>query len=104
MDYGYTTPGKWAAWAYIPWTNSRESWRDPNTGWFLIGNGVWDVNPNVQWQYLQMGGEFSWTQAQFDNARLFIPAAAPIPEPVFFQLGALSGMGMLGLLRLRRRA
>jgi len=101
VDYGYTTPGKWAAWAYIPWNNSRG-----NAGWFLIGNGVWDVNPNVQWQYLQMGGQYSWTQAQFDNARLFVQGyqSVPVPEPVFFQLGALSGMGTLGLLRLRRRA
>jgi hypothetical protein len=30
--------------------------------------------------------------------------ALPIPEPVFFQLGALAGMGGLGLLRLRRRS
>ena len=97
VDYGYTTPGKWAAWAYIPWDNPRGP-----AGWFLIGNGVWDVHPTgVQWEYLQMGGTASWTQAQFDNARLLV---VPIPEPVFFQLGALSGMGMLGLLRLRRRA
>ncbi len=30
--------------------------------------------------------------------------ALPIPEPVFFQFGALAGMGALGLLRLRRKS
>ncbi len=30
-------------------------------------------------------------------------AAAPIPEPVFFQMGALLGLGGLSMLRLRRR-
>ncbi len=29
--------------------------------------------------------------------------AAPIPEPVFFQMGAMLGLGGLGLLRFRRR-
>ena len=33
-----------------------------------------------------------------------LAAAAPIPEPVFFQMGALMGLSGLGLLRLRRKA
>jgi hypothetical protein len=106
IDYGVSTQGKWAAWAYIPWDSAVST-----AGWILVGNGVYDVNANVKFDTLQMGAVGlhignSWTQAQFDNARLFVQGyqSAPIPEPVFFQLGALSGMGVLGLLRLRRKA
>ncbi len=35
---------------------------------------------------------------------LTLRAAPPIPEPVFFQMGALMGLSGLGLLRLRRKA
>ncbi len=33
-----------------------------------------------------------------------VAACPPIPEPVFFQMGALMGLSGLGLLRLRRKA
>ncbi|BCW99687.1 MAG: hypothetical protein KatS3mg024_2514 [Armatimonadota bacterium] len=99
LDYGVTTPGKWRAWAYIPWNSYVSS-----AGWQQVGGGSWDVNPSVWFGYLQMGGQYSWTQAQFDNARLYVQSPAPIPEPVFFQMGALMGMGALGMLKLRRRA
>ncbi len=49
------------------------------------------------WVQAPRSGEFSWDA----HRQEFV--YSPIPEPVFFQLGALAGMGGLGLLRLRRR-
>ncbi|MGQ9806936.1 MAG: hypothetical protein ACUVSM_03070 [Armatimonadota bacterium] len=101
LDYGVTTPGKWSAWAYRPFPSPGIS-----AGWVLVGNGSWDVHPTGVWFHtLQLGGPNSWTQAQFDNVKLYVQSvAAPIPEPVFFQMGALMGMGALGMLKIRRKA
>ncbi|BCW99899.1 MAG: hypothetical protein KatS3mg024_2726 [Armatimonadota bacterium] len=52
------------------------------------GNAIWVQAPR--------SGEFSW----YDHRQEFVYS---IPEPVFFQMGALAGMGGLGLLRLRKR-
>lgn len=52
------------------------------------GNAIWVQAPR--------SGEFMWD----DHRQEFVYS---IPEPVFFQLGALAGMGGLGLLRLRKR-
>jgi len=52
------------------------------------GNAIWVQAPR--------SGEFSW----YDHRQEFVYS---IPEPVFFQLGALAGMAGLGLLRLRKR-
>ncbi len=52
------------------------------------GNAIWVQAPR--------SGEFSWDV----HRQEFVYS---IPEPVFFQMGALAGMGGLGLLRLRRR-
>ena len=90
LDYGVTTPGKWAAWAYIPWDSYVST-----AGWLQIG-GLQDVHPSGVWfGYLQFGGAFSWTQAQFDNAKLYVT-----PEPATM---LLSGLGLLGVLRFRRK-
>ncbi len=101
LDYGVTTPGKWTAWAYIPWNSYVH-----NAGWVQVGGGAYDLHPTGVWmQTLQLGGSQSWTQAQFDNAKLYVQSvAAPIPEPVFFQMGALMGMGALGMLKIRHKA
>ncbi len=96
LDYGVTTPGKWEAWAYIPWDSYVST-----AGWLRVGNGAFDVNPNVWFGYLQMGGQLSWTQAQFDNARLYVQVV-PVPEPVGMSMAVLTA-GLAGYARLFRR-
>jgi len=96
IDYGVSTQGKWAAWAYIPWDSSVST-----AGWILVGNGVWDVNANVKFDTLQMGsvglhGINSWTQAQFDNAKLVV-----VPEPGSVAVLAAGLAGFAGVLRRR---
>ena len=96
IDYGVSTQGKWAAWAYIPWDSAVST-----AGWILVGNGVWDVNASVKFDTLQMGtvglhiGN-SWTQAQFDNARLVV-----VPEPGSVAVLAAGLAGFAGVLRRR---
>ncbi len=91
IDYGVTTAGKWTAWAYIPW-NSPVS----TAGWLKVGGGDYDVNANVWFGYLQMGGTASWTQAQFDNAKLHV-----VPEPASMAVLAAGLAGFAGALRRR---
>jgi hypothetical protein len=43
----------------------------------------------------QLPSNITWLSA--------LSATTPVPEPVFFQMGAMLGLGGLGLLRLRRR-
>ena len=96
IDYGVSTQGKWAAWAYIPWDSAVST-----AGWILVGNGVFDVNANVKFDTLQMGsvglhGINSWTQAQFDNAKLVV-----VPEPGSVAVLAAGLAGFAGVLRRR---
>lgn len=98
FDYNFSTPGKFNAAVYIPWSGPVHT-----AGWQTLAENI-DLNPGgVYFSGLKLGSQDgdSWTQAQFDNVRLTL---LPIPEPVFFQMGALIGMGGLGLLRLRRKA
>jgi hypothetical protein len=96
IDYGVSTQGKWAAWAYIPWDSAVST-----AGWILVGNGVYDVNANVKFDTLQMGSVGlhninSWTQAQFDNAKLVV-----VPEPGSVAVLAAGLAGFAGVLRRR---
>ena len=96
IDYGVSTQGKWAAWAYIPWDSAVST-----AGWILVGNGVFDVNVNVKFDTLQMGSVGlhignSWTQAQFDNAKLVV-----VPEPGSVAVLAAGLAGFAGVLRRR---
>ena len=96
IDYGVSTQGKWAAWAYIPWDSAVST-----AGWILVGNGVFDVNANVKFDTLQMGSVGlhninSWTQAQFDNAKLVV-----VPEPGSVAVLAAGLAGFAGVLRRR---
>jgi|DewCreStandDraft_4_1066084.scaffolds.fasta_scaffold32753_2 hypothetical protein len=63
-----------------------------------IGSG-WNGTFDGAVDNITIGFGSSVTTYNFELA-----AAAPIPEPVFFQMGALMGLSGLGLLRLRRRA
>jgi energy-converting hydrogenase Eha subunit B len=94
IDYGYTTPGKWSAYAYVPWTSPNY----PTAGWITVASNL-TCSPDAKWTTLQLGGASSWTQSQFDNAKL---AIRPVPEPS--SLLAL-GSGLFGLagLAIRRR-
>ncbi len=62
-----------------------------------IGSG-WDGSFDGAVDNITIGFGNSVTTYNFELA-----AAAPIPEPVFFQMGALMGLSGLGLLRFRRK-
>jgi hypothetical protein len=68
---------------------------DPYYNGFYVFEAVF-VNDN--WAFAQgdeaLNGDFSGSYF----------SAPAIPEPVFFQMGALMGLSGLGLLRLRRKA
>ncbi len=89
-----------AIWQYQGWINTETTvnnkyvfyaesygWTS-GTGDVMVLNLVWDNNNS---------GYQRGTPAQD------VLTIVPIPEPVFFQLGVLSGLGGLGLFRLRRR-
>src|SRR5690606_32497180 len=41
IDYGYTTPGKWTAWAYVPFDNQLGP-----AGWYPMSDGNYNVHPD----------------------------------------------------------
>lgn len=91
IDYAYTNPAYWSAYVYMPWDNPIGP-----AGWWPIAVNR-EVNPGVQWGTLQMGGTYSWTQGQWDNAKLLV-----VPEPgSILALGA-GLMGLVGAMRRRR--
>ncbi len=63
-----------------------------------IGSG-WDGSFDGAVDNITIGFGSTVTTYNFELA-----AVTPIPEPVFFQMGALMGLSGLGLLRLRRKA
>ena len=91
LDYGFTTPGKWSAHAYIPWQSPASS-----PGWITLGSDL-EVNSGVHWAKLQLGGAYSWTQAQFDNAKLVY-----VPEPGSLLALGVGLVGLWGAVRRRR--
>jgi hypothetical protein len=89
-----------AIWQYQGWINTENPVNNKfvahaNTyGWT---SGIGDVRVlNLAWETSTLGYERG-TPAQD------VLTIVPIPEPVFFQLGVLSGLGGLGLFRFRRR-
>jgi hypothetical protein len=92
IDYGYTTPGKWTAYAYIPVQTTASG----TPGWKTCSSGNYDVSPHGSAaDFLQLGGMYSWTQAQFDNVKIQF-----LPEPATL---ALLGLPLL-LIRRGRHA
>lgn len=88
IDYSYSVPGKFSAYAYIPWDSPMAP-----AGWVTLATGK-DCHPGDQFVTLQLGGAYSWTQGQFDNAKL-----AYLPEPAGL---LLLGLGAIPVLRRRR--
>ncbi len=72
VDYSFTVPNHWSAYAYIPWTSP-----DAYAGWHTLAENIESEPYNgYQVAFLRLGGAWSWTQAQFDDVRL-----AYVPEP-----------------------
>ncbi|MEI6915916.1 MAG: PEP-CTERM sorting domain-containing protein [Armatimonadota bacterium] len=89
IDYSYTSPGFWAMSYYIPYDNAIGK-----AGWVTYVSGK-EVNPGSAFTRLIVGSlGNSWTQAQWDNARI-----AFVPEPGSL---AVLGTGVAGLLSLAR--
>lgn len=89
IDYNMTFPGKVLAWAYIPWDGPAIDCNFTGTrtaGWFKIYEDSLDLptspDPNGgtgdgqanDWVKFRIGGKFSWTQAQWDNVKILLPA------------------------------
>lgn len=93
IDYNYTEAGKWTVYCYIPFATQTS----PNTpGWYVASNGHYACHPDgSSVDFIQLGGMYSWTQAQFDNVKLQY-----VPEPG--SLLAL-GTGLIGLVGMIRR-
>ncbi len=95
IDYNYTEAGKWTVYCYIPFQTQCSPY---NPGWYVASNGHYAVHPDGSAvNFIQLGGMYSWTQAQFDNVKL-----AYVPEPG--SMLALAGglVGLLGLVRRRK--
>lgn len=91
LDYSYTIPGKWFAWIYVPWDTPMGP-----AGWWTVAAGR-DCHPGDQFVTLALGGQYSWTQAEFDNAKLLVT-----PEPgTMLALGA-GLVGLAGMIRRRK--
>jgi hypothetical protein len=95
IDYGYSVPGKWTSSVHIPWVTPVGGASGGNTGWYTVASNL-ECHPTDQFSILRLGSmpfAASWTQCQFDNARL-----TWLPEPATLGL-LVPGAG----LRLRRR-
>jgi hypothetical protein len=60
----------------------------------------WRLDIQPAWEEVQM--RWANQDVQITGARM-LTQCNPIPEPVFFQMGALLGLSGLGMLKLRRR-
>ena len=88
--FGNTAGGQQYGWGGLEFTPDGELWAgsfwDKNLYQYVAGNPVAVHNLNGK-----IGGTITGL-------------SHPIPEPAFFQMGALAAMSGLGLLRLRRRS
>ncbi len=75
-------------------------------GWSGLGSGApRELGTNVAYGFNWVFGDTLSNYVSGDPGyRVASPYVAAIPEPVFFQMGALMGLSGLGLLRLRRRS
>ncbi len=90
-----TTDGKWVI--------SFNSWRAPVWGDFYAKDGVDGGAPVTAWN-AKFGVEPSVSAPDFNGWIARPDSRVYIPEPVFFQFGAMMGLGGIGVLRLRRKA
>lgn len=88
IDYGFSAPGYWSSFVYIPAANARGA-----AGWYTIGLNR-TINPDVNQTFptirlgsLVASNPVGWSQARFDNVRL-----APEPSGL---LSLVAGMGVL---------
>ncbi len=99
-------------WLYGPGAPGGSGAYQPISAWlsdpywaFLADSTVFRVGFNIgSWQRNNVQ-YVDWLRTSLLNGGELIDfVAAPIPEPAFFQMGALAGLSGLGLLRLRRRS
>jgi hypothetical protein len=72
-------------------------------GWYLDTANAkllayWEIVPQPEWEKMVL----PISGVQIDRV-VMLTQCNPIPEPVFFQMGALLGLSGLGMLKLRRR-
>jgi hypothetical protein len=92
LDYNWSSPGRIVSWARIPWTGARHDPRYSSLWpWVRVlgsdATGIADPQaPRVFTEFI-IGFPYragldrsSWTQSQFDNVKLALPAHYYIPE------------------------
>jgi len=90
---------KWNTDGWSSGTISFNSWRAPVWGDFYAIDG----KPKGQEVYAYNVGFGQQPEGTFDKWIARPDSRVYIPEPVFFQFGAMMGLGGLGVFRLRRR-
>jgi hypothetical protein len=72
VNYNYSKANEVYVWAYIPWSHPHPTCTIGYTsGWVEIVRRTIDAGYTpTPWTKLQLSGQFSWTQAQWDNVKL----------------------------------
>jgi hypothetical protein len=87
----------------LPWVPGNPGpgtlgWHDDTQADPFTVEAYWEIRQQPQWERLTLNVQ----NYRVDKLRL-VTQCNPIPEPVFFQMGALLGLSGLGMLKLRRR-